>query len=265
MRTVLENNVWFCESLEKFAQLKDKTILDIGCGNGDLVKYIADKYEPCHIVGIEPALDEWDTKASKEGNWEIRYGDANGLEYPDGYFDIVVSFSTFEHINNIDNALHEIKRVLKPYGRFYTEFAPIWTSVAGHHFIHGKDRWWSQEHLSAIPPWGHLYMSEYEMSQHLSKNNIDTDLINEIIYFIYYSDVINRYTYRSLFQCIMNSGMIIRAYEERVSFNRLGLISGERDSELTEDILERISDTSYEVNDIGVAGLRLCLEKYASM
>ncbi|MCL2046633.1 MAG: class I SAM-dependent methyltransferase [Oscillospiraceae bacterium] len=265
MRTVLENNIWFCENLEKYTQLEGKTILDIGCGNGDLVKHIANKYEPNYIVGIDPALDEWETKASIGNNWEIQFGDAHGLEFPDNYFDVIVSFSTFEHILNIENALNEVRRVLKPYGRFYTEFAPIWTSAAGHHFIHGNDRWWTVKHLLCIPPWAHLYMSEHEMRQLLKNNMRDTELTNEIIFFIYHSNVINRCSYSSLSYSIMNSGMIIRAYEERISFNRLGLISGERDSELSRDIVERINETEYKINDLGVAGLRVCLEKYASI
>ena len=263
MRTADESNKWFCDSLLKYVNPECKTILDVGCGNGDLVKYIAMEHSPELIIGIEPALTEhWDANEDEGENWRIKYGNAHELAFPDNTFDVVVSFSTFEHIDKTDMALSEIKRVLKPYGRFYTEFMPIWTSAAGHHFIHGKDRWWMPEHLMVIPPWGHLYLEEIEMRKHLEDSEASRELIDEIIHFIYHSNIINRYSRTKLTQAFIDSQMIIRHYEERVSFNRLGFITGEKNSELTRNVKKNIEKTRYDISDLGVVGMRVCLEKY---
>jgi ubiquinone/menaquinone biosynthesis C-methylase UbiE len=266
LRTADENSKIFCDSLLNYVKLEKKVILDVGCGNGDLVRYIAEKYTPKHVIGIEPALAEyWDVEEKEGENWRIQHGSAYNLEFDDNSFDLVISFSTFEHIGDIPRALSEIKRVLKPYGRFYTEFSPIWTSAAGHHFLHGKDRWWTAEHILAIPAWGHLYLTEQEMKLKLEESSLDDILKNEIIDFIYHSDYINRHSRTVLSQAFSNSDMLVRYYEERVSFNRRWVLNGTGDSELTSDILASIMETKYNIYDLGVVGLRVFLEKYGSL
>ena len=267
MRTVEDNYRWFCESLLKHAKLDGKMILDVGCGDGGLVRFIAKEYSPEYVVGVEPALSEyWDTEASEGSNWRVQYGNAYELEFTDNAFDLVVSLSTFEHISDVAKALAEIKRVLKPYGRFYTEFSPIWTSAAGHHFLRGKDRWWTEEHILAIPAWSHLFLSETEMKQQLIDTGTDDTLIKEMLNFIYHSDYVNRHSRAALSQLLLNSKMIIRYYEERVTFNRLGFttVTGDNTSELTDEIKLYIERSKYSVSDLGVAGMRVCLEKYES-
>lgn len=263
MRTSDESNAMFCEYLLKHTNFDGKRILDIGCGNGDLVKYITRNYSPQYVIGIEPFLKEqWGVGESSSENWSIVSGNAHNLDFDDNSFDLVVSFSTFEHIGDIRKALSEIKRVLRPFGKFYTEFMPIWTSAAGHHFLDGAQNWWNPAHIASIPPWGHLYMGKEEMRSYLVRHLADSSLIDKILEHTYHSDIINRYTKTDLVTCIISSGMVIRHFEERVSFNRLGMITGDKESELTQDIIDRINKTQYNIADLGVVGMRICLEKY---
>lgn len=55
---------------------------------------------------------------AKPGEWVegLRHEDAQNLTFPDLQFDLVVSSETLEHIPNLDRALAEIHRVLKPDG-----------------------------------------------------------------------------------------------------------------------------------------------------
>lgn len=48
----------------------------------------------------------------------LRQGSVYELPYPDGHFDLVASFSTFEHLHDFEKALSEVRRVLRPGGRF---------------------------------------------------------------------------------------------------------------------------------------------------
>ena len=125
MRTSDESNAMFCSCLLQHTNFDGKRILDIGCGNGDLVKYIARNYSPASVVGIEPFLEDWGVGESEGDNWRIVSGNAHNLDFDDGCFDLVISFSTFEHIADIRKALSEIRRVLRPFGKFYTEFMPM--------------------------------------------------------------------------------------------------------------------------------------------
>ena len=41
------------------------------------------------------------------------------IPYPDGYFDLVISFGSYERIPQVDQVLDELFRVLKPEGKVY--------------------------------------------------------------------------------------------------------------------------------------------------
>ena len=259
---IIMHNRLFAEGIAAWLPLTGKRVLEIGCGNGDLLKYIAKYYSPDYIIGIDPGLDNWWNIGESSGdNWEVKSGDAELLEFEDNEFDAVITVSTFEHIGNTAKALSEIKRVLKPYGRFYTSFRPVWTSIVGHHFVAPEDDWWNERHLALIPPWGHLYMSELEMKEHLESENVWEPLKSQMIDFIYHSAFINRKPQHEITADICNSGMIVRYYSEQVKFSRFDAGS---QNELTAEIIRRLQDVCYGAAEIGVWGMKVCLEKLAA-
>jgi SAM-dependent methyltransferase len=54
-----------------------------------------------------------------EGRFTIAVADAQSLPYPDAAFDAVIANHMLYHVPSMYQALHEIRRVLKPGGRFY--------------------------------------------------------------------------------------------------------------------------------------------------
>lgn len=257
-----------CEMIRRHIPLGGKAILEVGCGNGDLARMIAGNYKSKSVVGIDPMLSSWWGVGESAGdNWRIMNGDAEELAFADNSFDAVISISTFEHIKNTKKALSEIKRVLKPFGRFYTTFCPLWTSVAGHHFFASGDTSWNPKHLRAIPPWGHLYMDEAEMREHLERESVEEKLIEEMISFIYRSTVINRRSRTELAGDFFGCGMILRHYKESLASNRMAMISGVSErNEMTPEILERIRvGKKYEESDLIIFGIETCLEKIGAI
>lgn len=107
---------------EKVVPLASGKVLEIGIGSGlNLPFYNADQVH--HITGIDPSPEMWRLN-TWEGNIEVDYKEssAEDLDMEDNSFDCVVCTYTLCTIPNAPKALSEIKRVLKPNGKFiFTE------------------------------------------------------------------------------------------------------------------------------------------------
>jgi len=95
--------------------------LDLCCGDGYFANLI-------HPLGFEAGCD-FDRASLNRADKRNIYRHltcvdiTRGIPYPDGSFDTIVSNSSLEHVDDIDGALQEIRRILKPGGRLYTTFA----------------------------------------------------------------------------------------------------------------------------------------------
>lgn len=109
-------------------------------------------------------------------------------------FDLIFSIACFEHIHNLGYALDKMYGALKPGGKLFTMFSPIWSAVDGHHlpqiFDKGVDV--SATIRSKIPEWGHIYMSPPEMYCHLKNKGCSREIASEAVYYIYHNQHINR-------------------------------------------------------------------------
>ncbi len=116
------DNFWFrakyglIELLMEKKALKDRTeplkILSIGTGTGDDLK-ILKQFGNNYVTDILP---EALAVIPEEDCFEKRLADATNLPYDEGFFDIVVSFDVFEHIEDDTKAVKEVYRVLKKGG-----------------------------------------------------------------------------------------------------------------------------------------------------
>lgn len=227
------------------------------------MKFIATHYDGVHVIGIEPSLDRWwNTPESSGDNCAIKFGDAENLEFEDNAFDFAYGVAVFEHIHDVPKALKEIKRVLKPKGKFYS-FGnnPIWTSIIGHHVTDPNTGVWNNEILNLIPAWGHLYMSEAEMKIALESNTDDNLLIGKILDMIYRNEDINRKSRTELISAIVESGLIIRHYKELVRVSRT---NKPNESDMTREIAEKVVANGYLLSDVHVVGIEFSLEKLSA-
>ena len=109
------------ENLVEGLELKDRKVLDIGCGIGGPSFVLASKYG-AHVTGIdvEPQLiDQARHRAEKlglESNCEFVKVKAGPLEFPDNSFDVVFSSGVIMTIDDKEEVLAEAMRVLKPGG-----------------------------------------------------------------------------------------------------------------------------------------------------
>lgn len=132
---------WAKKSLtlyDKYADIKDKYILDAGCGPGGKSVFYAEK--GCKsVIGID--IDESRIKYAKEfaskkniSNIEFITGSLADLPFESNKFDFIFLNDVVEHINRplLSKALEECKRVIKPDGRICLEFPP-WSSYDASH------------------------------------------------------------------------------------------------------------------------------------
>ncbi|KAJ5313380.1 DBR1-domain-containing protein [Penicillium atrosanguineum] len=96
-------------------------ILDIGCGPGTITVDVAALIPQGHITGLERVgsiLTQARALAEEKGITNIDFveGDANGLSYEDGTFDIVFCHQVLQHVGEPVGMLKEMKRVTKTGG-----------------------------------------------------------------------------------------------------------------------------------------------------
>jgi SAM-dependent methyltransferase len=100
-------------------------ILDYGCGRGTVVKLLRDQGFDCcgcdAFVQMTLAPRDYLLDPSWFGT-VIREMDSGLIPFPAESFDIVLNNQVMEHVENMDLALREIDRVLKPGGRVLSLF-----------------------------------------------------------------------------------------------------------------------------------------------
>ncbi|KAI3906437.1 hypothetical protein MKX01_029052 [Papaver californicum] len=112
----------YCER----ADIKDgQTVLDLGCGPGPLVLYIAKKYKNCKITGVTNALSqkEYILEQSKKlnlSNVEIILADVTSLDM-ESKFDRVFVIGLIEHMKTFELFFRKISKWMKDDGLLFLE------------------------------------------------------------------------------------------------------------------------------------------------
>lgn len=110
------------------------TVLDVGCGRGEILRHCArlgaDAYGVDYArVAVAMSLEVIARTGERQGKIAVGQSDAKSLPFRDETFDRVLMFDVVEHLYpwELDQAMREVHRVLKPGGRFIVHTAPnIW-------------------------------------------------------------------------------------------------------------------------------------------
>lgn len=95
----------------------NRNILEIGCGNGELICMFAEKGYICIALDFSKnRLGKFKDKAEKFGILQLQ-GDGVNLPLQDSSVDLIICSEVLEHIKNYVKVLKEMYRVLKPHGR----------------------------------------------------------------------------------------------------------------------------------------------------
>lgn len=97
--------------------------LDIGCGTGNLLVSLAERFPASQPFGIDLAFNMARTAAANSGqNVVVINGNAEELPFAESIFDLIVSASTFQWVKNLDLCLAECFRALKVGGLLCVAF-----------------------------------------------------------------------------------------------------------------------------------------------
>jgi SAM-dependent methyltransferase len=94
-----------------------ESLLDIGYGSGIFIPELARIAHRVAGIDVHARADEVARSLAALGvDADLREASLFDLPYADGEFDAVVSISVFEHLVDLDGALAELTRVLRPGG-----------------------------------------------------------------------------------------------------------------------------------------------------
>ena len=114
-------------------------------------------------------------------------------------FDVIVSKDTFEHIQNLEEVLEKIKVALKPGGRLFAGFGPLYHSVYGDHKV-----------TRPLFPWFHLVFPESFLLKRINKGR--TSPVKNIR-----SIGLNKLAFEDYMKIFQNSGLNIVYFETNQS------------------------------------------------
>jgi ubiquinone/menaquinone biosynthesis C-methylase UbiE len=100
--------------IEYFGDLNSQRVLDAGCGKGRFARVLAERYPRASIVGLD--LAEAMLRHVPAGVGACA-GSMTALPFPSGIFDCAFATESLEHAVDIQAAVAEMCRVVRPGGR----------------------------------------------------------------------------------------------------------------------------------------------------
>ena len=116
-------------------------VLDVGCGDGQISRLLASG--GATVVGVDPTWNQIRIAHERGGGAAFVRAGAAELPVADASFDAAVACLVFEHIDDVDGAIAEVARVVRPGGRF--------SFFLNHPLIQTPGSYWIDDH-TVDPP-----------------------------------------------------------------------------------------------------------------
>jgi SAM-dependent methyltransferase len=100
--------------------VKDKTVLELGCGNGSLLAHLP-KWRPQYVEGVDLGDSILSCKANmyRTGFQSYKITQADMIEFESEGFDLVYSIGVLHHLKDPAAGFKSVLRNTKPGGRFH--------------------------------------------------------------------------------------------------------------------------------------------------
>ena len=106
------------EVLARLPRIPNARCLDLGCGQGNTTRLLAEAMGAAACVGVEydPALVEYASTQVNPASVSFQQGDVTRLSLPDASFDVVFCRFLLIHLADPMSAVREMLRVVRPGG-----------------------------------------------------------------------------------------------------------------------------------------------------
>jgi SAM-dependent methyltransferase len=195
--------------------LRGKRVLEIGGSNipreiliddFGVKQYVGIDYieswwpDPNHRREIVNSLNDLQKVFTQDQHYFIFSGNVNDLpdDFLANYFDIIVSFSSIEHFENVSLMLEKSYNVLKNGGLYFSSSEPIWSSGKGHHF------WINENYNFQVTNDFDFIHLLYSKDQFLEKFKQKKE-IEKVAHQIYSWNGINRFFYKEIEEAVFSS------------------------------------------------------------
>lgn len=160
-------------------------LLDVGTGTGRLLAALGRQYPQSELFGADLAMGMVQESRNKSGVASIACCDAEQLPFRDGSFQMVVSTSTYQWLENLDAAFAEAYRLLVPGGRFCFAFFGGETL----HELRSSYRKGLSETDSLLPDRSHRFYTIEQAAESLLRAGFTAVRLEPEIEVEYYQDV----------------------------------------------------------------------------
>jgi SAM-dependent methyltransferase len=121
-------------AFDAIAAVRPRRVLEVGPGPGEASERIARELD-AEVVAVD--LSERMVELARARGVDARVGDVQSLSFDDGSFDCALAAWVLFHVADLDRALSELARVLRPGGRLVAvttsvrHLAELWELVGG--------------------------------------------------------------------------------------------------------------------------------------
>jgi 2-polyprenyl-3-methyl-5-hydroxy-6-metoxy-1,4-benzoquinol methylase len=191
---------WKYKLIKQYAA-SNETILDYGCGTGELLNFVQKK--GFQVFGVEP-----NELARKKANLKLQGGISENLESLKKYsFSVITLWHVLEHIHNLNETIQNLKSLLTESGHLIIAVP----NFKSHDSLKYKDSWAGYD----VPR--HLWhFSQETMNKLLEKNGLTIVNIKPMILDSYYVSLLSE-GYQKPEQSKLKKG--IKAFLEGIKSN----------------------------------------------
>jgi ubiquinone/menaquinone biosynthesis C-methylase UbiE len=159
-KVIRSSHRFFLHRLQSLIKDKPVKILDYGCGPGEKLLGLTNSSVQLFGIDISPKSIEYANKIIKEKNLNAIFEvmDCEKTTFPDDYFDIIADYGTFSSLN-IQNALPEVVRILKPDGYLISietlGHNPFTNLKRALNVLFGQRTKWAAYHIMKVKDWSY--------------------------------------------------------------------------------------------------------------